>query len=75
MNIIEVMNSLQINIGYARRPCWGDGEILVRSNISNIEIVNIDKNFNDELHPNYTIYEFTCEDLSADDWIIMGENV
>lgn len=75
MNIIEVMNSLQINVGFAKRPSWVNGEILVRSNISNIEIVNIDKNFNDELHPNYTIYEFTCEDLSADDWIIMGENV
>ena len=75
MNIIEVMNSLQIEVGYAKRPSWVNGEILVRSNISNIEIVNIDKNFNDELHPNYTIYEFTCEDLSADDWIIMGENV
>lgn len=75
MNIIEVMNSLQIDVGYAKRPSWVKGEILVRSNISNIEIVNIDKNFNDELHPNYTIYEFTCEDLSADDWIIMGENV
>gem|GEM_PF-5937024 len=75
MNIIELMNSLQIDDGYARRPSWGDGVILVRSNISNIEIINIDKNFNDELHPNYTIYEFTCEDLSADDWIILENEV
>ncbi len=66
MNIIEVMNSLQIEVGYARRPSWGDGEILVRSNISNIEIVNVHQN------PNYeSIYEFTCEDLSADDWIVV----
>ena len=68
MNIIEVMNSLQIEIGYARRPSWGDGEILVRSNISNIEIVNV----HEEKYPNNeTIYEFTCEDLSADDWIVV----
>ncbi len=68
MNIIEVMNSLQIEVGYARRPCWGDGEILVRSNISNIEIVNV----HEEKYPNNeTIYEFTCEDLSADDWIVV----
>ena len=36
MNIIEVMNSHQIDVGYAMRPSWGDGVILVRSNISNI---------------------------------------
>ena len=41
MNIIEVMNSLQINIGYARRPCWEDGLILVRDDVEDIDIINI----------------------------------
>ena len=66
------MNSLQIEVGYARRPCWPDGEILVRSNISNIEIVNVQE----EKYPNNeTIYEFTCEDLSANDWIVVDGKV
>ena len=40
MNIMEVMNLLQIEVDYARRPCWPDEEILVRNNINDIDIIN-----------------------------------
>lgn len=62
------MNSLQIEVGYARRPCWKEGEILVKQNDENIEIV-------DAHAPKYpsqeVIYEFTVSDLSANDWIVV----
>jgi hypothetical protein len=67
MNIIEVMNSLQIEVGYARRPCWKEEEILVRHNDENIEIVDVHAPYPN----NEAIYEFTVSDLLADDWIVV----
>jgi hypothetical protein len=68
MNIIEVMNLLQIEVGYARRPSWGDGEILVRENVDDIDIINI----NEKKYPNHeNIYFFGRDDLLADDWIVV----
>ena len=68
MNIIEVMNSLQINVGYARRPCWEDGLILVRDDVEDIDIINI----HEPKYPNHeNIYFFGRGDLLADDWIIV----
>ena len=72
MNIIEVMNSLQIEVGYARRPCWGEGEILVRQNDENIEIVDVHA---PKYPNNEAIYEFTVSDLLANDWIVVDGKV
>lgn len=70
MNIIKLMRVLPIDKGWARRPNWVDGQRLVRLCEVNIEMVNIQ----DENYPNSSvIWEFTCEDLSANDWIIEGE--
>lgn len=64
MNIIEVMNSVKTESGYARRLSWKDG--LLMKIDGHVEIINVKQN------PNYeSIYEFTCEDLSAKDWIIV----
>lgn len=68
MNIIQLMDVLPIDKVCARRPNWVDGQRLVRFCEVNIEMVNI----HDENYPNSAvIWEFTCEDLSADDWIIV----
>lgn len=68
MNIMEVMNLLQIEVDYARRPCWPDEEILVRNNINDIDIINT----HEKKYPNNdTVYFFGRDDLLADDWIVV----